>query len=135
MYGQAEASPRISMLLLKSAEKNNSCVGTPLRGGKISLKNKKYNKYFKTYEGELIYEGKNVFAGYSNDYKDLKNEFRKIRTLNTGDIGYIKNNKIYITGRKKRIIKIFGIRISLDQLERELRKKISYALVEEMIKN
>jgi len=122
MYGQAEASPRISILLLKSAEKNNSCVGTPLRGGKISLKNKKYNKYFKTYEGELIYEGKNVFAGYSNDYKDLKNEFRKIRALNTGDIGYIKNNKIYITGRKKRIIKIFGIRISLDQLERELRK-------------
>ena len=57
---------------LNQLKKNNSCVGTPLRGGKISLKNKKYNKYFKTYEGELIYEGKNVFAGYSNDYKDLK---------------------------------------------------------------
>ena len=121
MYGQAEASPRISILLLKSTKKNNSCVGSPLRGGKISLKNKKYNKHLKTYEGELIYEGKNVFVGYSYNYKDLKNKFKK-KALNTGDIGYIKNNKIYITGRKKRIVKIFGIRISLDQLERELKK-------------
>ena len=122
MYGQAEASPRISILLLKSIEKNNFCAGRPLREGKISLKNKKYNNYLKTYEGELVYEGKNVFVGYSYNYKDLKNEFKKIRALNTGDVGYIKNNKIYITGRKKRIIKIFGIRISLDQLEQELRK-------------
>lgn len=121
MYGQAEASPRISILSLKSTKKNNSCVGSPLRGGKISLKNKKYNKHLKTYEGELIYEGKNVFVGYSYNYKDLKNKFKK-QALNTGDIGYIKNNKIYITGRKKRIVKIFGIRISLDQLERELKK-------------
>ena len=91
----------------KSAEKNNSCVGTPLRGGKISLKNKKYNKYFKTYEGELIYEGKNVFAGYSNDYKDLKNEFRKIRALNTGDIGYIKKMIKFILLEEKKNYKNF----------------------------
>ena len=33
-----------------------------------------------------------------------------------------KNKLIFITGRKKRITKIFGIRISLDQLECELKK-------------
>ena len=44
-------------------------------------------------------------------------------TLRTGDIGFIDSNGlIYITGRKKRILKIFGIRISLDLLENELKR-------------
>ena len=58
--------------------------------------------------------------GYSKNFRDLGKKTKKNRSLKTGDIGYIKKKLIYLTGRKKRIIKIFGIRISLDQLEQQL---------------
>ena len=74
-------------------------------------------------DGEIVYKGKNVFLGYSNSYRDLKNKDKIKGILNTGDIGFLdKNNLIHLTGRKKRILKIFGIRISLDLLEQELQK-------------
>ena len=120
MYGQAEASPRISILPSNLFEKNYLSVGLPLKGGKITLGNRKYNKEKKLYEGEIIYKGKNVFMGYSKNFRDLGKKTKKNRSLKTGDIGYIKKKLIYLTGRKKRIIKIFGIRISLDQLEQQL---------------
>ena len=121
MYGQAEASPRISIMPWELLKKFPNSVGIPLSGGKIIVE-KKMNSKNKS-EGDLIYKGKNVFWGYSNSYKDLskKNEINNI--LRTGDIGFVdKKGFIYITGRKKRILKIFGIRISLDQLESELKK-------------
>ena len=41
-----------------------------------------------------------------------------MNTLFTGDIAYFdKENFFYITGRIKRIIKMFGIRISLEDVE------------------
>ena len=39
--------------------------------------------------------------------------------LDTGDIGYFdEENYFYITGRKKRFIKLFGIRINLDDVQK-----------------
>lgn len=121
MYGQTEASPRISIMPWPLLKKFPDSVGYPLSDGKIFIKNKfKHNNKM---IGEIIYKGKNVFLGYSSSFKDLykKNEQKNI--LNTGDIGY-KDEKglIYILGRKKRILKIFGIRISLDYIENELKK-------------
>ena len=113
MYGQAEASPRISIMPWKLLKNNPSSVGYPLRGGKVWVK-----------KGEIVYQGKNVFMGYSSSFEDLKKKPLKNNVLETGDLGFLdKNELIYITGRKKRILKIFGIRISLDQLEYELKKK------------
>jgi acyl-CoA synthetase (AMP-forming)/AMP-acid ligase II len=118
MYGQTEASPRISIMPWKFLKKYPDSVGLPLPGGRVIVKKK---GSINNKEGEIIYKGKNVFWGYSNSYKDLKKNNEKNFFLKTGDIGY-KNKKgfIFITGRKKRILKIFGIRLSLDILEREL---------------
>ena len=124
MYGQTEASPRISIMPANLIRKFPKSVGTPMPGGKVWIEDDKHKIILKkNVQGNLVYKGKNVFLGYSHSYKDLgkKNEMKN--TLRTGDMGFIdKNGLIYITGRKKRILKIFGIRISLDLLESELRK-------------
>lgn len=51
--------------------------------------------------GEVLIKGKNVFAGYINENskKCFENDY-----YNTGDIGYIKDNYLYIIGRKKNIL-------------------------------
>ncbi len=121
MYGQTEASPRISILPHQLLKKYPDSVGYALKGSRVWLKNK--FKFKGKIFGEIIYKGNNVFQGYSKSSKDLNNKDNINKKLNTGDIGYIdKNNLLYIVGRKKRIIKIFGIRISLQNIEEELRK-------------
>ena len=79
---------------------------------------------------EIIYEGKNIFGGYSELKKDLK-FFMLSKKLNTGDLGY-KNSQGYffLIGRKKRIIKIFSYRYNLDDIENILNKnKISCKII------
>ncbi len=121
MYGQTEASPRMAILPWRLLNKFPNSVGFPLEGSKVQIE-KKF-KFKKKMYGEIVYYGKNVFQGYSKNYKDLINKNSENGKLNTGDLGYLgKNGLIYITGRKKRILKIFGIRISLDDVENELKK-------------
>ena len=108
MYGQTEASPRISYIEYPKNKKKLGSIGKPIPGGKLFLKKK-----------ELIYKGKNIFCGYSENDKDLS-KIENYKHLSTGDLGFKKKGFFYLTGRKKRIIKIFGYRISLDELENEI---------------
>jgi len=121
MYGQAEASPRISYLDYNYNKIKPGSIGKPLKGYKLKID--KMGK-LKNYDyGELIFKGKNVCLGYASNIKDLfKGDINK-GMLKTGDIGYKdKDNFYYIIGRKKRISKIFGIRINLDDVEDLLKK-------------
>tara|TARA_B100000965_G_scaffold406763_1_gene448226 strand:- start:8268 stop:9629 length:1362 start_codon:yes stop_codon:yes gene_type:complete len=117
MYGQTEAGPRITTLYLNKNEKKIDSVGKPLKSINVYIKkNKKY--------GEITLKSKSICLGYAEDYKDLQNGDKNNEKLNTGDLGFIdKEGFIYITGRKKRISKLFGLRIELDDLEKYLIKK------------
>ena len=121
MYGQAEASPRIAFLSPNYNKIKPGSIGKPLKGYKLSID--KIGK-FRNYDyGELIFKGKNVCLGYASNINDLlKGDINK-GLLKTGDLGYKdKDNYYYIVGRKKRISKIFGIRINLDDIENLLKK-------------
>ena len=114
MYGQTEASPRISYLDHKFCKTKIGSIGKPLPGGKIDIKN-----------GEIVYYGKNIFGGYSLNFKDL-NKFKLNKILKTGDLGYKdKDGFIYINGRKKRIFKLNGLRYSLDEIEKKINNQIN----------
>ena len=119
MYGQTEASPRISYLKPEFSIKKIGSIGKGIPGNKIYIINnagKKISKPFK--EGEIICEGKNVFMGYSKNYNDLKKKGELNNKLNTGDLGFLdKDGFFYITGRADRIVKIFGNRVDLGSLE------------------
>ena len=51
--------------------------------------------------GEIVCKGDAVFLGYTIDVKDVFTEDGYFRT---GDIGYIKDNKLYLTGRCKKVL-------------------------------
>ena len=132
MYGQTEASPRISYHKVNNSDLNKGIlpIGKPINGGRIYLKSAdgslidQSNK-----EGELIYKGKNVFGGYAMKYEDLES-FHNTNELATGDIAKKDENKIfYITGRKGRFVKVYGYRINLDFMEQKLNIKNHVACV------
>lgn len=113
MYGQTEATSRISILSYKDFHKKFGSIGKPLDGGNLYIdKNKDV--------GELCYEGKNVCLGYAQNYKDLKKDNENKGILKTGDIAKKYKNNFYIIGRKKRFAKIYGHRINLDEIQKKL---------------
>tara|TARA_S200000501_G_scaffold333082_1_gene336236 strand:- start:505 stop:1608 length:1104 start_codon:yes stop_codon:yes gene_type:complete len=119
MYGQTEASPRMSFLPPKMIETKAGSIGTPIQGGKFSLLKDKNDE-----EGELVYEGENVCMGYAFDKSDLKKKNENNGVLKTGDIAKVDKDGFYfITGRKKRILKLYGNRLNLDFVENEIQKQ------------
>ena len=123
MYGQAEASPRMSYLPWNKFSKKMGSIGKPLNGSKFEIINNKGKYITNTFTvGELVYFGKNVSLGYARSLKDLKKGDENKERLFTGDLAYKDDdNFFYIAGRKKRISKIFGIRVDLDDIERKLK--------------
>ncbi len=118
MYGQTEASPRISCLKWNFFFKKKKSIGKPLPGYEIKVfKNKKELKKPFT-KGELVLFGKNVSLGYAKDLNDLKKGDVNKKVLFTGDLGFKDDdNFVYLSGRTKRIAKIFGKRFDLDEIE------------------
>ena len=119
MYGQTEATARMSYL---PAEKNldkAGSIGIAIPGGELMLQNDNGN-YITTPNviGELIYKGANVSLGYAESLGDLSKKDENNGTLHTGDLAYFdQEGYFFVTGRIKRIIKIAGSRISLDEVE------------------
>lgn len=132
MYGQTEASPRISYLPWEKLEFKKGSIGIPIPAGKLYIKNNSKNNSDKNLVGELIYEGPNVCLGYAHNFNDLSLGDKNNGILYTGDIAKRdKEDFFYIIGRTKRIAKIFGMRISLDEIEEQLKNNaISAACIE-----
>lgn len=122
MYGQTEASPRMSFLPSKFNKDKINCIGKAIPNGKFKLIDKDNKDILKANtSGELVYSGKNVSLGYALNFLDLKKTDENKGVLFTGDIAKRdSDNFYYITGRKKRFLKIFGNRINLDEIELNL---------------
>ena len=120
MYGQTEATARMSFLGPERFNEKIASVGKPILGGNFDIQGKEKNvEGF--IEGEIIYRGPNVMLGYASSHLDLRHGDDLGGILHTGDIGYLdEEGYLFITGRKKRIVKVSGKRISLDHIETKL---------------
>ncbi|KFN11133.1 class I adenylate-forming enzyme family protein [Paenibacillus macerans] len=119
MYGQTEASARISHLLPEHWNKIKS-VGLPIPGVEIRIVNKRGEDVECGKVGEVIVKGNNVMKGY---YKNEEATQRAIRDnwLYTGDYGKFDNQKfLYILGRKKNVIISGGKNIYPEEIEEVL---------------
>ena len=124
MYGQTEASPRISYVPAKKLSSKIGSIGIAVPNGRLFL-NDSYDVEITTpfVEGQLTYSGPNVMLGYAENCLDLQKGNTQQNVLSTGDIGYFDDDQFfYITGRIKRFIKLFGLRISLDAIDNWLLK-------------
>lgn len=108
MYGQTEAAGRMAYLPPDDLFTKNTSIGIPVKNGSFEI-NPDSN--------ELIYLGPNIFGGYARKLEDLTT-FQQSERLQTGDIGRKdEDGYYYITGRIKRIVKLFGTRMNLDEVE------------------
>ena len=125
MYGQAEATTRISYVELNRNPDKIGSIGKSIFNGKLYLLNSKNKKVAQIKKnGELIYKGPNVCSGYSKNYEDLNKKDEWKGLIYTGDLAQKdKDNFFYIVGRKKRFAKIYGKNINLDDIENRLSHK------------
>ncbi len=108
MYGQTEATARMSYLPWGNAEEKYASIGVAIPRGQFSLAE----------DGELIYRGENVSLGYAECAEDLMKGDENHGVLHTGDMARVDEDGFYyITGRKKRFVKVWGNRCNLDQVE------------------
>lgn len=123
MYGQTEASPRISYLPPDLAPENANTIGKPVPGGTLELLDPD-GHLIDTPDtpGELVYRGPNVMMGYAQHSDDLSKGY-ELDALHTGDIAVRQSNGLYaIVGRISRFVKMFGLRISLDDIQTYLKE-------------
>jgi long-chain acyl-CoA synthetase len=120
MYGQTEASPRMSYLPPEYSLTKLGSMGIAIPGGRFYLIDDNGEEIIEDeVVGELVYEGKNVSMGYAISEEDLLKGDENNGLLITGDLAKRDAEGFYyIVGRKKRFIKLFGNRINLDDTER-----------------
>ena len=118
-YGTAETSARAAYLAPELAASKCCSIGSAIPEGELSLIDEAGREITKKCaEGELVYRGPNVTLGYAFCADDLLlgDDFNGV--YHTGDIASRdESGNYYITGRKKRFIKLYGLRVNLDQCE------------------
>ncbi len=125
MYGQTEATARMSYLPADRALDKCGSMGVPIPGGEFWLQDEQGNLIDDAeVVGELVYRGANVTLGYAECKADLALADERQGVLVTGDMAKRDlDGFYYIVGRKKRFVKIFGSRVNLDETERLLLDK------------
>ena len=110
-YGMTECSPRISSSVF--TDENYGDVGTVVRGCEIRIE-----------DGEIVVKSPSVMQGYYKDPEATAEALTKDGWLHTGDLGYVKDNRVYITGRKKNLIILSnGENVSPEELENKFAGK------------
>jgi acyl-coenzyme A synthetase/AMP-(fatty) acid ligase len=122
-YGQTEGSSRMTYLKPEKAIEKIGSIGKAVPGGKISLIDDKGNEISEMEAvGEMVFQGPNVTLGYALNGDDLKKGDENKGVLHTGDIAARDSEGFYyIKGRISRFLKLYGIRIGLDDTEQLIR--------------
>jgi long-chain acyl-CoA synthetase len=117
MYGQTEATARLTWLPPeKLPEKLGSC-GKGIPGVELKIADEYGNPVKPGETGEILAFGDNIMQGY---YKDPESTDKTLKNgwLFTGDLAVLdEDGYIYLTARKKEIIKVGGRRVSPKEIE------------------
>ena len=117
MYGQTEASARLSFLSPKSLHSKLGSIGKGLCNVELKVVDEAGRNIKPGELGEIIARGPNIMKGYWEDPAATE-EVLKEGWLYTGDTASVdEDGYIYIRGRKTDMIKHMGHRISPVEIE------------------
>ena len=117
MYGQTEASPRLTYLNPRLVKEKPASVGKAISGLHIKVIDNKNKECGVGEKGEIIAHGSNIMLGYWKNKNETKKTIKR-GWLYTGDIGFKdKGRDLYIIGRKKDFIKTGANKIDPAEIE------------------
>lgn len=120
MYGQTEATARIAYVPPERLAGREDCIGIAIPGGALRVLGEDGETVAAGATGELAYRGPNVMMGYAEDRADLSRG-AEVDELMTGDLAVRDaDGLLRIVGRRKRMSKIAGLRISHEAIEHAL---------------
>jgi acyl-CoA synthetase (AMP-forming)/AMP-acid ligase II len=117
MYGQTEATARISCLPANRLDDKMGSVGLPLDDLSIRIVDAHGQEVPNGHTGEVHVSGPSVCSGYLDDSGATASKFDQ-GWLKTGDLACIdEDGYLWIKGRTSNFIKIRGYRVSLADVE------------------
>lgn len=117
MYGQTEASARLSYLPVEKLQEKMGSIGIAIPGVTLEIRDEEGNKVSEDVSGEIYATGENIMLGYW-DAPELTKAVVIDGWLKTGDLAhYDKDGYIYIDGRSSEMIKVGANRISPKEIE------------------
>lgn len=120
MYGQTEASPRVTYLPYEKLTDKIGSIGIPIPGISMKLINDKNQEVEPGEVGEIVVMGDSVMLGYNNQ-ADEEEQVLQDGNLYTGDLARKDEDGYYfIVSRKKEIIKVGGNRVSAKEIEERI---------------
>jgi long-chain acyl-CoA synthetase len=130
MYGQTEATARIAYVPSERLPDKLGSAGLAIPGGRLRIDVAGRVSTMAGATGEVVYAGPNVMMGYASGATDLERGDELHGQLRTGDIGYLdEDGFLFLVGRSKRIAKVFGLRVNLDEMEVAIRETGPAAVV------
>lgn len=124
-YGQSEGTARMAWLPAEYALDKVGSIGVAVPNGELSLVDIDDNLITEpNVQGEMCYRGKNVTMGYARCREDLTLGDERNGYMKTGDLAYRDEDGCYfIVGRMGRFLKLYGMRIGLDECEQIIKAK------------
>jgi len=120
MYGQTEATARLSFLPPEFAESKAGSIGRGIPGVKLRVVDAEGQVCAPGVEGELVACGDNISPGYFKD-EEATREMLREGWLHTGDLGHAdEDGFVFISGRAKEFLKLSGHRTSPVEIENAL---------------
>ena len=117
MYGQTEATSRISSLPPGWLSEKLGSVGLPLDNVLVRIVDENGKDLPPGQIGEIWACGKSICSGYFDDPEETARKFRN-GWLATGDMASCdKDGFLWIAGRKSEFIKMRGVRVSFAEIE------------------
>jgi acyl-CoA synthetase (AMP-forming)/AMP-acid ligase II len=117
MYGQTEASARLSYLPAHMLESKAGSIGIAIPGVELAVMNEGHQPVSAHVTGEIYARGDNIMLGYWKDAEATQQVFFN-DWLKTGDLAYRdEEDFLYIVGRSSDMIKSGAHRISPKDIE------------------
>lgn len=117
MYGQTEATARLSFLPPELLKEKSGSIGKGIPGVELTVVGDDGSPVAPGEQGEIVARGPNISPGYYNDPEETAMKFPNGDLL-TGDLATVdEDGFIYIVGRRGDFIKSWGYRIAPQQIE------------------